>query len=135
MARKLTECECCKKLRRDVRPIGRDADGNDTSPDMCFLCRKEWERGREWDAKRGGYVRSALRQAEIEARWAFYDAQTDAEPLDDLTQPEDRWYEEHWDGFDPCATCGRPNWLHYDMAREGDIPRWLGCEHAAIYDR
>jgi len=53
-------CDGCRKLRRDVQACGRDSNGDPDAPDLCFLCRKENERGRIWDTKRNAYVPEAL---------------------------------------------------------------------------
>lgn len=46
MAKSTTsECDGCHKPRRDVRDMGRDANGDPEAPSLCFLCRKEDERG------------------------------------------------------------------------------------------
>lgn len=37
-----TECDGCGKERRDVRSVGRDANGDPDAPDLCFLCRKKY---------------------------------------------------------------------------------------------
>lgn len=42
--------------RADVRAVGRDSNGDPDAPDLCFLCRKEGERGKVYDRKCGGYV-------------------------------------------------------------------------------
>lgn len=37
--------------------MGRDANGDPDAPDMCFICRKEWEdRRRVYDVKLKRYV-------------------------------------------------------------------------------
>jgi len=43
--------------RSDVRSCGVDSNGDPDAPDLCFLCRKEGERGRLYDRKLGRYVR------------------------------------------------------------------------------
>ena len=48
-------CDCCDKIRSDVRACGRDSNGDPDAPCMCFLCRKEGERGRVWDRAAGAY--------------------------------------------------------------------------------
>lgn len=49
-------CDCCNKPRKDIVSMGRDDNGDPDSPDMCFICRKEWERKRIFDMKIGKYV-------------------------------------------------------------------------------
>jgi hypothetical protein len=39
-------CDGYHKMRRNVRSVGRDANGEPDAPDLCFLCRKESDRGR-----------------------------------------------------------------------------------------
>lgn len=56
MKAKLQRCDECKKMRRDVRSCGSDANGEIDGPDMCFICRKELSRGREWSEMQGKYV-------------------------------------------------------------------------------
>lgn len=56
MSSKLHRCDGCHKERRDVQSVGRDADGYPDAPDLCFLCRQEGERGREWSHSQGKYV-------------------------------------------------------------------------------
>lgn len=56
MTVKTSYCDGCGKQRRDVRSCGRDSDGVPDSPDLCFLCRKEGERGRVFDLKLKKYV-------------------------------------------------------------------------------
>jgi len=53
-------CDGCGKDRRDVRSCGRDANGDPDAPDMCFLCRVEWHRGRIYDRRAGRYVRATI---------------------------------------------------------------------------
>ena len=50
-------CDGCDKERSDVRPCGKDDNGEPDAPDLCFVCRKEAERGRLYDRKLGRYVR------------------------------------------------------------------------------
>jgi hypothetical protein len=64
---RLSECDCCGKQRRDVQSMGRDSNGDPDAPDMCFLCRKEWERQRAWCHKREKYVSIYLLRDEEEA--------------------------------------------------------------------
>ena len=54
---KTQECDGCNKERRDVRSCGRDANGDPDAPDLCFICRKEGERGRVYVRKLKRYVR------------------------------------------------------------------------------
>ena len=51
----MLECEGCYKQRHDVRAMGRDANGDADSPCLCFLCRKEAEKGRRWNHKTARY--------------------------------------------------------------------------------
>lgn len=63
-------CDGCGKERRDVVSCGRDSDGVPDAPDLCFICRKENERGRCYSEKHGRYVPYALLEAEaIEAEY------------------------------------------------------------------
>ena len=50
-------CDGCGKNRSDVRTMGTDVDGTPDGPDMCFICRKEMERGRLYDSRTGKYVK------------------------------------------------------------------------------
>lgn len=50
-------CDGCDKDRSDIKSCGRDADGEPDAPDLCFICRKEGERGRLFDRGLGRYVR------------------------------------------------------------------------------
>lgn len=43
---KTRECDGCGKERRDVRACGKDANGDPDAPALCFICRKENEKGR-----------------------------------------------------------------------------------------
>ena len=52
----LKYCDGCSKKRNDVKSVGRDANGSPDAPDLCFLCRKENERGKSFDTKQGRYV-------------------------------------------------------------------------------
>jgi hypothetical protein len=47
--RKMHLCDGCDKMRSDVRSMGRDSNGGPDAPDLCFVCRKEGERGRLYD--------------------------------------------------------------------------------------
>jgi hypothetical protein len=49
-------CDGCGKYSRSVQACGRDANGDPEAPDLCFLCRKESERGRVYDHSRQMYV-------------------------------------------------------------------------------
>lgn len=53
---KLHHCDGCGKQRRDVKSCGKDANGDADAPDLCFICRKEAARGRQWDYKLNRYV-------------------------------------------------------------------------------
>lgn len=52
----MNTCDSCGKKRRDVKSVGRDSNGDPDAPDMCFVCRKELDRGRVWNDKVQGYV-------------------------------------------------------------------------------
>lgn len=56
MSTKLSYCDGCGKDRKDVQSCGRDANGVPDAPDLCFLCRKEGERGKVFDRKLQRYV-------------------------------------------------------------------------------
>ncbi len=49
-------CDCCLKYRKDVKSCGRDYNGNPDAPDICFLCRKEYARGRVYSTKYSKYI-------------------------------------------------------------------------------
>lgn len=55
---KIYLCDGCQKQRRDVQSCGRDSDGTPDAPDLCFLCRKENERGRVYSIELGRYIPS-----------------------------------------------------------------------------
>lgn len=59
---KLHTCDGCGKERRDVKSCGKDANGDPDAPDLCFICRKEAAKGREWShtAKRYVYYTACL---------------------------------------------------------------------------
>ena len=59
-------CDCCLKLRRDVIPCGRDANGDPDAPDMCFLCRQEYSRNRVYSHKYNKYIDILLRDIELD---------------------------------------------------------------------
>lgn len=52
-------CDGCNRERHDVKACGKDANGDPDAPDLCFVCRKEGERGRQYDRASGRYVRAA----------------------------------------------------------------------------
>jgi hypothetical protein len=54
------ECDGCGKERRDVQACGRDYNGDPDSPDLCFLCRREGERGKFYDHKLKKYIRESF---------------------------------------------------------------------------
>lgn len=62
----MAHCDGCGKDRRDVVSCGRDANGAPDSPDLCYPCRWEGERGMVFDKKRGGYVAAYALMAEAE---------------------------------------------------------------------
>jgi hypothetical protein len=49
-------CDGCGKERRDISLVGKDADGEPDAPGLCFICRKEMERGRLWASSCQAYV-------------------------------------------------------------------------------
>lgn len=49
-------CDGCCKKRRDVKSCGRDSNGDPDAPDLCFLCRKEGDRGKVWSHRENRYV-------------------------------------------------------------------------------
>lgn len=55
-----TRCDGCTKPRRDVQTVGTDSNGDPDGPDLCFVCRKEGERGRQWSRALGRYVKVAV---------------------------------------------------------------------------
>jgi hypothetical protein len=42
-----------------VRACGRDANGDPDAPSLCFLCRQEAARGRQWHRAQRRYLRPA----------------------------------------------------------------------------
>lgn len=44
-------CDGCGKIRSDIRACGRDSNGDPDAPDLCFLCRREAERWRQYSFK------------------------------------------------------------------------------------
>lgn len=67
-AREVGHCDGCDKARRDVRAVGRDANGDPDAPDLCFLCRREASRGRAWDRETGSYMHTHAIEARSDAR-------------------------------------------------------------------
>ena len=49
-------CDCCYKLRSDVKLVGRDFNGDPGAPAMCFLCRVEDKRCKVYDPRQDKYV-------------------------------------------------------------------------------
>ena len=49
-------CDGCEKQRSDVRSCGKDSNGDPDAPDLCFVCRKEAEKGRLWDRTTKSYM-------------------------------------------------------------------------------
>lgn len=49
-------CDGCDKERRDVKPCGKDGNGEPDAPDLCFVCRKENAKGRTFDREKKKYV-------------------------------------------------------------------------------
>lgn len=52
----MNHCDTCGKMRNDVIACGKDSNGDPDAPDMCVICRKEWERNREYCFKTKKYV-------------------------------------------------------------------------------
>ncbi len=59
------KCDGCGKDRSDVRSVGRDYNGDPDAPDLCFICRKEGERGRVWNDMVKGYVHHTLNDNDL----------------------------------------------------------------------
>lgn len=59
-------CDGCMKERSDVRSCGKDYNGDPEAPDLCFICRKEGQRGRVWNDKVQGYVHHTLEDNDLE---------------------------------------------------------------------
>ena len=55
-----SRCDGCGKQRRDVKTQGVDRYGDPDGPDMCFLCRKEANRGRHFSISQGKYVKHTV---------------------------------------------------------------------------
>lgn len=87
----MNPCDGCGKDRDDVRPIGRDANGDSDGPGFCFFCRREWARQRVFDRKTGKYV--------PEGSNAMQNEITDAEG-----QTAAQWAEELFE-FELCNEC------------------------------
>jgi hypothetical protein len=49
-------CDGCGKERRDVKACGRDGNGDPDAPDLCFICRKQYARGRQYNFVLKRYV-------------------------------------------------------------------------------
>lgn len=49
-------CDGCGKKRRDLQPCGRDYNGDPEAPALCFICRKEGERGRVFNTQVKRYL-------------------------------------------------------------------------------
>lgn len=54
-------CDGCGKHRKDVESVGKDANGDPDAPDLCFICRKEAQRGKVWDHTVQGYIHPSQR--------------------------------------------------------------------------
>lgn len=54
---KKTSCDGCGKERRDVKAMGKDANGDPDAPDLCFICRKEMAKHRWFSHSKKRYVR------------------------------------------------------------------------------
>lgn len=52
--RKLT-CDGCGRESNDVVSCGRDGNGEPDAPDLCFICRKEHEKGRFFSKEKNRY--------------------------------------------------------------------------------
>jgi hypothetical protein len=61
-------CDGCGKLRTDVRSVGRDYNGDPDAPDLCFICRKEGERGKVWNTKVEAYVDATLEDDDLKLK-------------------------------------------------------------------
>lgn len=55
-------CDGCRKPRRNIQSVGRDDNGDPDAPDLCFVCRKEGERGRLFDRETGRYEALSLQE-------------------------------------------------------------------------
>jgi hypothetical protein len=137
-------CDGCNKERRDVRSCGHDTNGDPEAPDLCFLCRVEYERGREYDPRRGRYV--SVNQLHDEAFNRYLDEMANElqhaptpSPAEQAREAEmARDYAERVTAPIPefvgaCAECGLPKINHYYMAGEYDIPRFIGCDEAQLH--
>jgi hypothetical protein len=49
------DCDGCGMARFDVKAVGRDYNGDPDAPSLCFICRAEHERGRQYDRKARRY--------------------------------------------------------------------------------
>jgi len=58
-------CDGCGQIKADVRSMGRDSNGDPDAPDMCFICRKEGERGNVWNDKVKAYVDVTLEDNDL----------------------------------------------------------------------
>ena len=56
----LPQCDLCGNHRRDVRSVGKDANGDPDAPDACGTCLDESRSGNVWDRKAGAYVPEGL---------------------------------------------------------------------------
>ncbi len=54
--KRMLTCDGCNKQHRDIKSCGRDSNGDPDAPDLCFLCRKEGERGKVWSHKENRYI-------------------------------------------------------------------------------
>lgn len=57
MSRPLLDCDGHGSPQADVQAVGHDANGDPDAPDLCWLCRQQWKRGKVWDREAGRYVR------------------------------------------------------------------------------
>jgi CRISPR/Cas system-associated protein Cas10 (large subunit of type III CRISPR-Cas system) len=53
-------CDGCGKDRNDVKSCGHDSNGDPDAPDLCFICRKEAERGKFFNRETNRYQYPAL---------------------------------------------------------------------------
>lgn len=73
------QCDCCGRVSRSVVSMGRDANGDADAPDMCWVCRRQSQRGKVFSKKAGGYVSQASAVSEA------------MRELEDIPVPADMW--------------------------------------------
>jgi len=76
---KEAQCDCCGRVSSSVVSMGRDANGEPDAPDVCWLCRRQEERGKVFDRKAGCYVSRSAMMAEA------------MRELEDIPVPTDLW--------------------------------------------